>query len=181
MKKIFYFISAIIALTAFTACMDDDDDDKTMSKYKDWYNENATWLDKQAALKNANGSAYYSKIVPSWDPSQYVLIHYFNDTTETKNNLKPLYTSYCTVNYTLNLCTDTIIDSATSYTAALNGGLIDGWAIALMNMHVGDTAQIVVPYQSAYGTSGTTGINPYSNLRFNIRLVDIANYETRPE
>ena len=59
-------------------------------------------------------------------------------------------------------------------------GVIDGWQIALMNMHVGDTVQIVVPYQSGYGSTSTGKIQPYSALRFNVRLVDIPAYEVRP-
>ncbi|MDE7125880.1 MAG: FKBP-type peptidyl-prolyl cis-trans isomerase [Muribaculaceae bacterium] len=47
-------------------------------------------------------------------------------------------------------------------------------------MRVGDTAEVLIPYSMAYGMSGSGSIPPYSNLRFNVRLVDIVNYETRP-
>jgi FKBP-type peptidyl-prolyl cis-trans isomerase FklB len=179
MKKLFYYISAVLAMTAFSACLSDNDD-SDLSQYTDWLNTNTAWLNEQAALKNADGSAYYTKITPSWDSSEYVLMHFCEDPSANAGNLKPIYTSACKVNYTVRLYDGTLIDSAANYTAALNSGLIDGWAIAVMNMHVGDTAQVLMPYQAAYGTSGTTGIDPFSALRFNIRLVDITNYETRP-
>jgi FKBP-type peptidyl-prolyl cis-trans isomerase FklB len=179
MKKIIYFVSALLALTTFSACLDDNNDDD-LSKYTDWLNTNTAWLNEQAALKNADGSAYYTKVVPAWDSSQYVLMHYFEDPTANEGNLQPLYTSACEVNYTVRLYDGTLVDSAANFTAALNSGLISGWSIAVMQMHVGDTAQVVMPYNVAYGTTGTTGIDPYSALRFNIRLVDITDYENRP-
>ena len=50
----------------------------------------------------------------------------------------------------------------------------------MMNMHVGDTVQILIPYQSAYGSSSSGSVLPYSALRFNVRLEDIPDYEIRP-
>jgi FKBP-type peptidyl-prolyl cis-trans isomerase FklB len=180
MKKILYFALALFAVGSFCSCMGDDDDDSTWETYADWRETNLSWLNTQAARTNADGTPYYTKIQPSWDPSEYVLMHYYEDPTANAGNLQPLYTSSCKVNYQVHLYNDTLIDSGASYEAALNSGLIDGWAIALMNMHVGDTAQIVMPYQAAYGATGATSIYPYSALRFNIRLLDITNYETRP-
>ncbi len=59
-------------------------------------------------------------------------------------------------------------------------GNVQGFAIALMDMRCGDTAEVVVPYGLAYGSQDRGTIKPYSNLQFNIRLVDIPNYETIP-
>ena len=47
-------------------------------------------------------------------------------------------------------------------------------------MRCGDTAQVVLPYGVAYGSQNLGDIPPYSNLRFNIRLVDIPYYEKPP-
>ena len=47
-------------------------------------------------------------------------------------------------------------------------------------MHVGDTVQIIIPYDLAYGQSGSGSIPPYSALRFNMRLMDVPGYEARP-
>ena len=51
--------------------------------------------------------------------------------------------------------------------------LIDGWAAAVCNMNVGDTAEVIVPYALGYGTTSSGSVPAYSNLKFNIRLVDI--------
>jgi FKBP-type peptidyl-prolyl cis-trans isomerase len=48
------------------------------------------------------------------------------------------------------------------------------------NMRCGDSVEVIIPYGLAYGSTGSTSIYPYSNLKFNIRLVDIPLYELKP-
>ena len=52
------------------------------------------------------------------------------------------------------------------------GGVVDGFATALMNMHVGDYWRVRIPYQLGYGTSSTNSITGYSDLVFDIALYD---------
>ncbi len=50
-------------------------------------------------------------------------------------------------------------------------GLVDGFATACLNMHTGDRWMVYMPYQLAYGTSGSSSSIPgYSMLRFEIAL-----------
>lgn len=161
----------------------------TWDKYRDWREFNQSWLADQQDLRNPDGTPYYKVVVPDWNPGVYVLVHYFNDRTETAGNLSPLYTSTVDVRYEGRKCNGKMFDSSTDNTTPAPGifrvGLnkvINGWTIALTDMRVGDTAQVVIPYGLAYGQTGsmssTDTILPYSNLQFNIRLVDIVNYET---
>ena len=57
--------------------------------------------------------------------------------------------------------------------------VISGWGIVLQEMHVGDSVEVLIPYQSAYGAIGYGSVPPYSNLKFNIKLVDIPYWETK--
>ncbi|MDE6074493.1 MAG: FKBP-type peptidyl-prolyl cis-trans isomerase, partial [Muribaculaceae bacterium] len=52
--------------------------------------------------------------------------------------------------------------------------------IALEKMHVGDSVEVIIPYQAGYGASSSGSILPYSTLRFGIKLVNIPYYEVRP-
>lgn len=169
----------------FVSCEDEDNETKEIIKWRD---QNNQWLSEQQARKNADGTPYYNMLVPKWDPSSFVLIHYFNERTTDPNALTPLYTSTVDVRYHLSLYNGVACDSSTNidiygpgvYRAQLTS-LIDGWAVAVGNMNVGDTAEVIIPYALGYGTTTSNTIPAYSNLKFNIRLVDIYKYEASPE
>ena len=176
MKRLPLIALFTFIVMAFVACKDDDNN---LEKYKEWRETNKTWLAEQ----ELRIGTYYQKIVPSYDRGQYVLMHWFNDRSATAGNLQPMYTSRVKVKYIGRLCNDVAFDSSYLATDSIFetkvGAVISGWSIALQEMRVGDSVQVVIPYQSAYGTSGSGSILPFSNLSFNIKLVDIPNWETK--
>lgn len=189
MKK-FPIITLIIALVVgFAACNNKDDDDLSSiyERYEQWRNDNDAWLEEQQARKNPDGTPYFERVVPSWNPAAFVLIHYFNDRSETAGNLSPLSTSTIDARYYLTYYNGTPIDSSTLQTKYGPGifrcklnEVIEGWTIAFETMHVGDTAELVIPYQSGYGVSTSSGVYPYSNMKYNVRLVGVPYYEREP-
>ena len=52
--------------------------------------------------------------------------------------------------------------------------LIEGFATALIHMHIGDSWRVYIPYQLAYGSTDQTKIPAYSTLIFDIMLIDFA-------
>lgn len=114
MKKITFLPLAVLAL-ATIAC--DDDVKTTWDEYADWRNANEQWLNEQAQRKNPDGTPYFQKVVPDWNPGAYVLIHYFNDRAETEGNLSPLYTSTIDTRYELHLYNGLPVDSSTTSTS----------------------------------------------------------------
>jgi FKBP-type peptidyl-prolyl cis-trans isomerase FkpA len=52
-------------------------------------------------------------------------------------------------------------------------GLIHGWYEGLQLLKKGSKANILVPYDQAYGASGYQDVPPYSNLLFEVEVVDI--------
>lgn len=181
MKKLLYTtLSAIVFVSIMISC----NDDSTWDDYQEWREVNQSWLEEQQLLKNADGTPYYTNIAPAWYPKSGVLIHYFNDRALTAGNLQPMITSTVDVKYIGRFYNDAAFDS--SYTQTANGdsifrtqpiNTIVGWQIALTDMRVGDSARVVVPFMEAYGVSSTGSIPPFSNLVFDIKLVDIYKYE----
>jgi len=51
--------------------------------------------------------------------------------------------------------------------------VIEGWQEALQLMNVGDTWEIVIPAELAYGAQGQGPIGPYETLLFKVELLDI--------
>ncbi len=181
-----YLLIISLSLACLCACSDDDNG-INQSVYISWAEKNSEWLAEMQQRTNPDGTPYYQTIVPAWNPGSFVLIHYFNDTRETEGNLSPLSTSTIDARYIGRYCNDVAFDSSTTQTKWGPGiyrvrldAVIPGWTAAFETMHVGDTAEIIIPYAMAYGTSSTS-VPPYSNLRFNVRLVDIPYYEKNPK
>lgn len=182
MKKFpFILLIAMLLGSIATSCFKDDD---SKGKYSDWHEENMEWYIKQSLLTEGD-DYYYTAYVAAWDPSAEVLIHWFNDTNLTKGNLKPLYTSQVDVKYKLCLYDGTAVDSSFLSTSPADSimrvrltNMIEGWAIAVPKMHIGDSCRVIVPYNVGYGSTGkSTVIKPYSTLQFDIKLMGIPKYE----
>lgn len=63
-------------------------------------------------------------------------------------------------------------------TLEVNTSLIYGMSTALMHLHAGDSARIVLPAQLSYGTAGNTagGIRANSTLIYTLKVMDIKRY-----
>lgn len=182
MKKLPLIFPALaaIALISGGSCKSDND----YEDYEEWRKANNEWYLEQMNRKDASGQPYYTLLQPEWYKSSGVLIRYLSDRSLTEGNLSPLETSSCKVKYIGRLYNDEAFDSSYLATDSVRvfqpSGVIDGWQIALNAMRVGDSVEVVIPYMQGYGVTGNSGILPYSALRFNMRLVDIENYETKP-
>ena len=167
--------------SVFSSCFFDKDEDDLDNS---WAQANVLWYEEQASLIQ-DGKPFYTRVYATWDPTAEVLMHWFNDTSLTKNNLKPLYSSQVDVKYKLRLYDGTSVDSSYSSTSPADSivrmrltSAIEGWAIALPRMHIGDSCRIIVPYNVGYGSTGkSTVIKPYSTLQFDIKLMGIPKYE----
>ena len=51
--------------------------------------------------------------------------------------------------------------------------VIDGWQIALQQMHVGDKWMIYIPSEMGYGSKACAGIPAFSTLIFEVELLNI--------
>ncbi|MDE6324350.1 MAG: FKBP-type peptidyl-prolyl cis-trans isomerase [Paramuribaculum sp.] len=185
MKKLFFSAAVLFGFgISIQSC---GDSDNQWNEYEEWRKANNVWYAEMQAKTNADGTPFYTLVQPEWYPESGLLIHYFNDRSETAANLQPLITSQVTVKYKGYLYDGSGFDSTTvasdSVRTFLLAETIVGWQVALTQMHVGDSCEIIVPYTMGYGYQGSTSstgavaIPPYSALRFNIGLKDIPAYE----
>jgi FKBP-type peptidyl-prolyl cis-trans isomerase FklB len=93
---------------------------------------------------------------------------------KTGNGASPKATDTVQVHYVGKFIDgETFDESGEEPTEFQVDGVIDGWAEALQKMKVGDTWQLVVPAELAYGEQGDEVIPPHSTLIFEIELVGI--------
>lgn len=176
MKKFFYTaIMAVVAITMLDSCLGKSVEDE----YKDWREANDAWYQQQ------NTSGQYTLLTAPWDPSATTLIRWHNDRQLTKDNLVPMITSTVDVKYKLKLYDGTSVDSSylltspadSIYRSVVNQN-VEGWMIALTNMHVGDSCTVIIPYPQGYGSTKRSDVLvPYSTLIFDMKLVDIYKYK----
>ena len=184
MRKLFQTIVCVLLTgAAFVAC----NDDNTWEDYSEWREANVAFYDEQRFAMGPDGNIYQT-LTPAWNTSANVLIRYLNDRSKTVGNLSPMLNSTVDVKYIGRLYNDVPFDSSYLQTSSYGDSLfrtqpssvIQGWTIALLDMRVGDSARVVIPYNLGYGSSGSGVIPPYSTLVFDMKLVDIPFFEVRP-
>ena len=75
MKKLpVLFVIAIFI--GIVSCKENDD---YWTQYEQWRDTNDAWFIEQLGAKDDQGNPVYTKVVPNWDKSIYVLMKYYND------------------------------------------------------------------------------------------------------
>lgn len=162
----------LFVLVVATSCLDTTD---PLVQYADWKIKNETYfknMKDSIGFKlfdipaNRGGGSYYYHIIEPGDA----------------NSGSPLYNDTVIVHYQGRLITWAMFDKTYSganpdwyknenpASFSLNG-VVKGWTEALMQMKVGEKRRIVLPYALGYGDAGSSAINPYSTLIFDIKLI----------
>lgn len=155
---------------------------KKMGESQGWYVYRNWSLENQTPNKDVNGV----EVPLSYKDCDHIIVHVLD---KGEGTTSPLYTDSVKVSYRGSLIETTDKDgnvnagyvfdknfegtynkqTAMLSTFAVNN-VVDGFATALMHMHVGDHWVVYIPYQLGYGTTGNGSIPAYSMLRFEIVL-----------
>lgn len=96
---------------------------------------------------------------------------------ESGDGATPQATDTVEVHYEGTLIDGTVFDSSYERGEPVSfrvDQVIDGWQEALQLMSVGDTWEIVIPAELAYGAQGQGPIGPNETLIFKVELLDVA-------
>lgn len=182
-----------VAALGLTACSEDDG---TVEEYPDWQATNEAYFnhlsDSVARLISAGNTEWklikcFSKDSSEGTTADYIIAH-VESCGHAEGTASPLLTDSVAMHYRGWLLPSTSYNSGglglqfdSSYSGRFDastavastlyvGAMIDGFATALQHMHDGDRWTVYIPYQLAYGTSGSSTIPGYSTLVFNMRL-----------
>lgn len=177
MRKLLFIIPVLAVV--LSGCLGDNKNDY----YSEWKRQNDAYL-ADLESKTASGTSEYTRIIPDWAPQNSVYVKWHNDRSATAKNLSPLSNSTVDITYAMeNINDEALGDSYSSttwgdsiYRSRPNQNIAGMW-IAMLNMHVGDSVTMVIPYTSGYGAREMGKIKPYSNLIYHVKMKAIPKYE----
>lgn len=176
------------------SCSESNGDD---NEYADWQSRNDAYFESvynqaDAAIKSGDNATWkivrcYSKSSSTTKKTDYIVVKVLNKGEGTVN---PIYSDSVYVHYRGNLMPSTTYPAGyqfdSSWTGNYNlstmtpcvaqtGSFVDGFATALLNMHVGDRWQVYIPYALGYGSTdkSSAGLPAYSTLVFDMTLAKI--------
>ncbi len=128
----------------------------------DYIESNKSWLNeisKQEGVKPLSNGVYYKVLSEG-----------------NKDSAKPTPSNIITAHYTGKTINGKVFDSSRGGVplACRLRDLIEGWIIALQEMHVGDKWEIYIPAEVGYGRFSQPDIPGGSTLIFEIELISIA-------
>lgn len=196
---------AIVASSSLLSC---NEEEETIIEFPNWRETNETYFenlsDSVIALIDADEECGWKRI-KNWSypvvedgyegvNTDYIIVEVLDEAEDTTAGM-PIYTDSVDVHYIGRILPSTSYENgylfAYSYYLPFDREtavpesfaiteLTDGFATAVMNMHIGDNWKVYVPYQLGYGTSGysTAGVPGYSTLIFTIELADFWHIES---
>lgn len=193
MKKLSYIFLAVILFPFMGIVSSCSEDSKEEDEFDKWQEKNEAVLTQWAATPSYKKILTFSKdesTTSSFKNTDFIYV----EVLETgEGGESPLYTDTVrvayrghyipTTSYPEGLVFDqTYLDDFNWETAGtakfMTGALVDGFATALMHMHVGDHWRVHIPYMLGYGkndykASSSTTIPGYTNLVFEIAMYDM--------
>lgn len=182
-----------IHCSVFTvSCSEDESADE---EYPNWQERNDAMTEQWAANSSYRKIRSYTQDETSTSKnSDYIYVEVLETGTGSES---PLYTDTVRVAYRGRLLPSTSYAEGYVFdqtylgdfnwktmgvaSNAIAGGFMQGFSTAVQNMHIGDRWRVYIPYTLMYGSASSTSYPAYSNMIFDIALVDYWHPgETRP-
>lgn len=184
MKKWKYILLSVILFPLVGMVSSCSEDDSTTDEFANWQERNEAKIDQWAASGLKKIRVFTQDNTTTGHNNDYIYVEVLESGEGTES---PLYTDTIraayrgrlipTTNYVNGLVFDeTYLGDFSWHTAGMStmavNVTVEGFATALMNMHKGDYWRVYIPYNLGYGTTSTNSIPGYSNLVFDIALLD---------
>ena len=188
-----YILLLSLLLLSYTSCSEDD---STTDEFANWQERNDATIDQWAASGMRKIRVFTQDDTTTGKSSDYIYVQVLESGDGTESHL---YTDTVRVAYrgrlipTTNYTDGFVFDetylgdfswhTAGMSTMAISGStsLVSGFATALMNMHKGDRWLVCIPYQLGYNAASQGSVTAYSDLIFDIALLDYWHPgDTRP-
>ena len=193
MKNWKYILLSMILFPLVGMVSSCSEDDSVTDEYANWQERNDAVTDQWAASSMRKIRVYTQDDTSVGQNSDYIYVEVLEVGDGTDS---PIFTDTARVAYrgrmipTTNNAEGYVFDQTylgdfSWHTAGMMTSSVDalvrGFTTALMNMHTGDRWRVYIPYQIGYNASSQGSLQAYSNLIFDIALLDYWHPgETRP-
>ncbi len=187
----------MMAVFALSSCSEDEE---TVEEFPNWQETNdqafadtIAYARERIAANDTNWKVFLSwalenqiantgSFIPEYGDENRIVVRVIEEGTGSGC---PMYTDSVKVHYRGRLLPSTSYSEGYVFDESYSGELnedtalpvtfgvseqVDGFTTALMQMHIGDRWMVYMPYNLAYGSSGSTSVPAYSMLRFEIKL-----------
>jgi len=202
-KNLKYLLLTVILFPLVGMVSSCSDETETEGEFDNWQQKNEAMIDQWATNSAYRKILTYTKNddTPGLTNSDYIYVEVLEQGSGTES---PLYTDTVRLAYRGRLLPSVsypegyvfdetfsgdfdwktvgvYTNSTTGVDRATAGSWMEGFTTALQNMHKGDYWRVYIPYDLMYGSASSTSYPAYSNMIFDIALVDVWHPgETRP-
>lgn len=182
-KKICLLPALLLMLLSFTSCSETNEVDQ----YANWQPRNQAFLDSLQHVIDTKSDPNLFVITPM-SSTKYKIYAKKVDGYVGQGN-PALFTDTVLVHYKGQLINGEIFDKTFEginpdlafdvprkfvvYTTNVQNSILTGWTEVLQLMRKGDRWKVYIPYQLAYGTSGSGAIPGSSTLIFDMNMVNL--------
>ena len=180
-QRVSYLLLLSLLLLSYTSCSEDN---SVTDEYANWQERNDAMTEQWAAsgMKKIrvytqddtsvgkNSDYIYVQVLEAGDGEESPL---FTDTARVAYRGRMIPTTSYVDGYVFD---ESYLGDFSWHTAGMStfycGGMVPGFTTALMNMHKGDHWRVYVPYPFGYNASSSGSVLAYSNLIFDIAMLD---------
>lgn len=180
MNKKIYLLPLLLLALIFVSC----EETKEATKFDNWRARNEGYIDSLKTVFDEKTDPELKAFAPEINPKLRI---YYKKKISNDTGAIPLYTDSVNVFYRGSFIFGETFDQ--NFTGADPGpfdsptkfviqtfitvGGVSGWAEILQRMRVGERWLVYIPWELAYGASGTDDIPGYSTLIFDMQLEEI--------
>ena len=176
-----YLLLLSLLLLSYTSCSEDN---SVTDEYANWQERNDAMTEQWAASGMKKIRVYTQDDTSAGKNSDYIYVQVleagdgeesplFTDTARVAYRGRMIPTTSYTDGYVFD---ESYLGDFSWHTAGMStfycGGMVPGFTTALMNMHKGDHWRVYVPYPLGYNASSNGSVLAYSNLIFDIAMLD---------
>ena len=170
MNKKIYLLPLLLLALIFVSC----EETKEATKFDNWRARNEGYIDSLKTVFDDKKDPELKAFAPEINPKLRI---YYKKKISNDTGAIPLYTDSVNVFYRGSFIFGETFDQNSPSKFVIQSfitvGGVSAWAEILQRMRVGERWLVYIPWQLAYGTSGSDKIPGYSTLIFDMQLEEI--------